>query len=163
MAGRERVGLTTVGIDVKGLREFQRELRKAKLTKELSAAHQRVGSIVQAAAVVNAHAQKSGAGKHVATTIKARRLARAVAIDFGGPGGTKEHPTVHQTAAILEYGTKKAAYRARKFRAWVGNQYSDVTWPGYLIGSAVNDNREQILNAYAREIQKVAASAFPDA
>jgi hypothetical protein len=163
MAGRERVGLATVGIDVKGLREFQRELRKAKLTKELSAAHQRVGLIVQAAAAANAHAQPSRAGKYVATTIKSRRLARAVAIDFGGPGGTARYPGVHQTAAILEFGTKKAAYRARKFRAWVGNQYSDVKWSGYIVGTAVNDNREQIINTYAAEIQKVAASAFPDA
>lgn len=162
MAPPLRVGPSP--ITTTNIKRFRRELRNVsvELSKDLSALHKEVGMIVVPAARANAAATPQGSGKYVAKTIKARKLVRAIAVDMGGAGGVPRHPTVYRTAAINEFGTKDGAYRRRGFQPWVGNRYTPDPRVGYMIGQAVADNEQKIIDTYGDGIDRIAAKAFTD-
>lgn len=142
--------MSDVTVEVSGLSEFVRELRRVDFGKEIGRVNQAVSEPVAADARSRAIARGGSAAK-TARSIKASRKAKAAVIAVGGP----RFP--------FAWGAEFGAKRWRQFPAWRGNQWSpDSGNVGYFLHPAIRDGKEAFERRYFDEIEQVAAKAFPD-
>ena len=135
------------GVQVEGLREFQRELRKLgdDLPRELAAANKQVAELVVDKAQRRAATVSPGARKS-AESLSAARMQRIAAIRLGG----NRHPY----AAGYEFGS----IRHPQFPPWRG---SDAN-AGYFLYPTIRRENDAIVEVYADLIDAIARAAFPD-
>ena len=149
-------------VQVRGLREFQAELRAAdpKLARSLRVANREIAEKV--ADRVRAKAtSRGGVAKHAAPAIVGRGEQRAAKIAIAK--GTRFKMADGAFFGALQY---------RQFPAWVGNQYLDA-WPvgandegpgrgPYAINPAIYESIPEIEDFYLNAFEAAAARAFPD-
>lgn len=142
--------MADVTVEVSGLAEFVRELRRVDFGKDLGRANQAVSEPIAADARSRAMSRGGSAAK-TARSIKATRKAAKATIAVGGPR--------FPFAWGAEFGAKKY----RQFPRWRGNQWNpDAGGVGYFLHPAIRDGKEAFERRYLDEIEKVAAKAFPD-
>lgn len=130
---------------VRGLNELLRDLNAASTTlpRQVTAGHRRAAKVVEGAARAKAQAQ-GGAIAKAATGIKAAATQRAAKLVLDGT----RHPYI--------FGGEFGAKQYRQFELWRGNAWQpDVGGVGYAVHPAVRETREEFVEAYADEVQKV--------
>lgn len=155
-----------MAVEVKGLAEFQRELRKMgpEYSNELRKIHRRVSDLVANRAKAAA-ASGGGQASKAARAIKARASNRSASID------TVRTPPY---ALGVFWGQKRrsgwyaagryASSVGHQFQPWVGNQWEPGALGGqpYFIGPAINASVDEVQDVFLRGIDDVARRAFPD-
>jgi hypothetical protein len=153
------------GLEIQGLRDFQRELRQ--LGPEFANALRKINKKV---ADVVAKAAADAAGARVGSAIKGKGSNSSAKVAVAP---NKRAPD----ALVRTWGTKRRTgwYAAPKYAAssgrqhpeWVGNRWS----PGdggsfgskpYFIGDAIDQTIDEVEDIYLDEIDKVTRAAFPD-
>lgn len=158
-------------VEVRGLAEFKRELRKIDTvsSNEMRKVHRRVADLVANRARAGA-ASGGGQSAKAARTIKARSTNTRAYIDIVP---TKAVPY----ALAVYWGQRRrsgwyaagryAGSGGRQFPPWVGNQWD----PGetgsfgsapYHIGPAIDASIDDALDIYLEGIDDIARRAFPD-
>lgn len=130
---------------VRGLNELLRDLKAASVTlpRQVTAGHRRAAKLVEGAARAKALAQGGAIGK-AAMGIKAAATQRAAKLVLDG----SRHPYIFGG----EFGAKKYP----QFEPWRGNKWApDEAGVGYAVHPAVRETREEFIEAYADEVQKV--------
>lgn len=145
-------------VQIHGLKDFRRELRALKLTKELSAVHKRVAELV-------AQRARAAAPGETGQAITARANQRAASLGIG-----RRPPW----ATVTFFGAKRRTgwyarrrYRdspARQHQPWVGNQWDPGETGGtpYFIGPAINDAVPEVVELMGDEMERLAGEAFPE-
>ncbi|SRR6266508_2857846 len=143
-------------INIRGLAEFQRELRRAGagFPRELRRLN------LDAAQMVVTETEKRGralGGVH-AKTVRA--------------GAFKARAEQRRAKVVIDASTKRNAFafgaefgskRYHQFPAWRGNQWlPDAGGVGYMLHPAVRETRDEIIDIYAELITQLARRAFPD-
>jgi len=140
-------------VQVRGLRDFQRELRRANtdLPRELRTASLAAAEVVAKAARSKALALGGVAAK-TAPSIKAGGEQRRSKVSIGGPA--------FPWALGAEFGAK----RYPQFEPWRGNQHQpDLdNGVGYFLYPSIRDTREEFIDVYAGGIDRLMRAAFPD-
>ena len=147
-------------VEVKGLRDFRRELRgldDKALRNGLTPIHRAIAKLVRGRV-------ESAAPASVRRAIGHRANAKGAFIT------TRDRPA--QALGVF-WGAKArfgwyAAGRyqqssGRQFKPWVGNQWDPGERSGspYFIGEAINDSVDEIVETMAKGIEDLAARAFP--
>ena len=145
------------GIKVQGLKQFRRELKALEdnelYVKQLKEVHNRIAKIV----LEEARAQASTAlERKAAGGLTAGKTVGGAVIHMGG--------AKYPFAGGAEFG----AIKYPQFKPWRGNQYT-VTWTddqignaGYFVFPAIAKKRDQVIEIYMDEIERIARGAFPD-
>lgn len=142
--------MADVTVEVSGLAEFVRELRRIDLGKEIGAMNQAAAEPIAADARSRA-SRRGGSAAKAAPSIKATRKSAKAVIAVGGPR--------YRFGWGAEFGAK--AYP--QFPRWRGNQWNpDSGGVGYFLHPAIRDDREAFERRYFDGIEEVAAKAFPD-
>lgn len=129
-------------IRVVGLRDLQRELKALDLQGELKEANWRVAQIVLEEAEKRARALGRMQAK-AAESLTAGRAQRKATVAFGGAR--------YPFAFGAEFGAKKYP----QFLPHLGRT-------GYWLYPAIRDKRDEIVDAYGDEIERLTKAAFPD-
>ena len=147
-------------VEVRGLAEFRRELKKIDKAfgKELRQVHLAISKMV-------ADRARAAAPPGIKKAIKARATQSAAYVS------TVARP---DRALGVLWGMRKRSgwYGARRYRQstgrqfepWVGNQWDPGETGGqpYFIGPAINNSVDEVLEMYGDAIEVLAAKAFPD-
>ena len=160
-----RARRTDATVNVKGLDQFRRELRKiqqeggADGISLLKEANTRVANYV----IAKAQAKAAGVGRmqhKAALSMRAgKQQARATII-----GGGAKMPYFFGA----EFGAYPGVRRTRNNRNFVGfNQFERWKRPGngnagYFLFPTMRDESRKIIDMYGDELDKIAATAFPD-
>lgn len=136
-------------IEVVGLKEFTRELRRAgkEFPKELAKAHQEVaGFVVERVRPVNRQQRKALPG------IKAARQQRGAVVVAAN---TRRNP--------FTIGSFFGAREFPQFPPWIGNQWDpgDSVDGRYGIPFAIHRDIDRIADIYGERIADIARRAFP--
>ena len=134
-------------VRVKGLREFQREIRRIspELAKELRVVNKTVAQTVVDGAVGRAQAL-GGVQAKAGGSLKARAQAQAAQVVLGGP----KYP--------YAMGAEFGSIRYRQFPSWRGSSAS----AGYFLYPTIRENSAKIIESYGEAIDRIAAKAFPE-
>ena len=151
-------------VEIRGLREFQRELSKVdrSLLNELRTVHRKVSDLIgnRARAAMGA----SGSAK-AARAIKSRATSKSAFLD------TVAKPPY---ALGVIWGQRKrsgwysnpryASSTGRQFSDWVGNQWDPGEHGGepYYIGPAIDASLDEVERIYLEGIDDLTRRAFPD-
>lgn len=140
------------GIEIKGLKEWRRDLRKcgAGWTRHLAALNRGIAKFVEGEAKGNWFRP---------VQVEAERAVRGVGTVQGARIGVGTSPPFAQGAV---WGAKQY----KQFPEWVGNNW-EVGGAGgpYGINMAIRENKDEITESYAdgfAYIAAVVAGAFPD-
>ena len=149
------------GVQVRGLAEFRRELKKLDnsrtWTKELSKVHQAIGREVR------------GWSRGIASGMGGTHAHFAGAITGGG-GVTGAKVGVGRPAANAAFwGAKQrtgwnALNKSQNQPSWVGSNW-EVGAPGqgpYAINQAIHSHMERIIDTYGDGVDTIAGRAFND-
>lgn len=159
-----------VSVDVIGLRQFQRELKKLgpEFPKKLKEQNYLIASGITAKA--KAKARSLGYKARSAEAMSARAEQRYASVRLDGSKRGK-----FPFALGDEFGTKKRTQGARipvnsrgprkykgGFGPWRGNQWTawGSSGVGYFLHPTIRAEREQIMRDYERMIERVARDAF---
>lgn len=132
-------------VQVKGLAEFQRELKKIDMAKDLRLANLAAAELVATAARSRASGLGGVAAK-TAPSIKAAAEQRRSKVNLGGG----QYPF----AMGAEFGGQGRP-TTQQFKPHLGTE-------GYFLYPAIRNTREQFMDAYERAIQQIMHAAFPD-
>jgi hypothetical protein len=131
---------------VRGLDELLRDLKAALTTlpRQVTAGHRRSAKVVEAASRAKAEGQGGAIGK-AKMGIKAAATQRTAKLVLDG----SRHPYI--------FGGEFGAKRFRQFEPWRGNRWApdSANGVGYAVHPAVRETREEFVEAYADEIEKV--------
>jgi hypothetical protein len=136
---------------VRGLDELLRDLKRvgassgsSTIVQHLTRGHRRAAKVVEAASRAKAEAQGGAIGK-AKMGIKAAATQRTAKLVLDGA----RHPYI--------FGGEFGAKRFRQFEPWRGNQWApdSANGVGYAVHPAVRETREEFVEAYAVEIEKV--------
>jgi hypothetical protein len=131
---------------VRGLDDFLRDLKAASTTlpRQVTAGHRRAAKVVEAASRAKAEAQGGAIGK-AKMGIRAAATRRTAKLVLDGV----RHPYI--------FGGEFGAKRFRQFEPWRGNRWAPDSdnGVGYAVHPAVRETREEFVEAYAVEIEKV--------
>lgn len=160
-----------VGVDIVGLRDFQRELRKlgpefpAKLKAENLNIAEDIAIKAKAKALSLGGVRAKAAG---AISARAEQRYASIRIDASKRGKYPfalgaEFGTLRQTQGkkipVNSHGPRK---HYGGFGPWRGNQW--VAWGssgvGYFLHPTIRDNRENIMKSYEQMIDRLARQAF---
>lgn len=145
---------SAVRVDVEGLVELQRELRKidAAFPRTLRVANNRVAQIVADAAKTRAESLGGVAAKSAAS-IRVQSGQREAAVKIGGA----RYP--------FALGAEFGSHQYRQFDPWTGNQWTDPEGlsVGYFLHPAIRAEvaSGRVRDAYGREIEQLTRAAFP--
>lgn len=129
-------------IRVNGLRDLQRELKRLDLTDDLKDAHYRVAGIVVDEAEKRARALGRMQAK-AAESLRAGKAQRKATVSIGGAR--------YPFALGAEFGAKKYP----QFLPHLGRT-------GYWTYPAIRAKRDEVIDAYGDEIERLTKAAFPD-
>lgn len=149
-------------VEVRGLREFQMELRSAdpRLARALTKANREIAEKVAANVQAKARARKGVAAKAAPAVVgRGEQRAAKIAINKG---------TNYKFADGAFFG----ALQYRQFPAWVGNRYFNA-WPvgindegpgrgPYAINPGIYQSIPEIEAFYLDAFEDAVARAFPD-
>lgn len=137
-------------IDVRGLVELQRELRKvsAELPRMLRVANLEAAELVAAEARARALALGGVAAK-VAPSVKALAEQRRAAVRLGGAR--------YPMAMGAEFGGRGRP-RTRQFAPWRGNGAG----AGYFLHPAKRDKTDEVVERFGDAVERITRAAFPD-
>lgn len=142
------------GAEVRGLKEFRRELRKSTdlLPKEVGAANAEAAEVVLSAARKNASALGGVAAKVIRSNgLRPSKAAAAVKVILGSE------------SVPYAIGAEYGSIRYKQFKEWRGNQWTpDQGSVGYFLHPAIRDTREEFIETYADIIMRLTRKAFPD-
>lgn len=154
------------GVQIRGLREFQKELRQIdpKMLNELRAVHRKVSDLVGD----RARAAMAGGGRQAAKAakgVKSRATSKSAFIE------TVPKPPF--ALGVIWGQTRRSGWYARRrytestgrqFEPWVGNQWDPGDFGGkpYFIGEAINRSLDDVEDIYLDGIDDLARRAFPD-
>jgi hypothetical protein len=130
-------------VQVRGLAEFQRELRKLDLAKDLRLANKEAAEVVASAARARA---RGGVAAKTAPSVKAAAEQRRAKVTLGG--------AAYPFAMGAEFGGQGRP-TTMQFEPHRGTQ-------GYFLYPAVRDTREQFIDTYARVLDQLMRRAFPN-
>lgn len=137
-------------VEVHGLADFQRELRKADATlkAELASLNQRV-----AQRIVDDVQPTSPQQAKVSKGIKAAKQFKAAVVS-----------TANTRANPFAVGAFFGARRYKQFQPWIGNQWDpgDSVAASYGVPHSIAKHLEDIVDMYGDGIEEIAAKAFPD-
>lgn len=136
---------SSLAIQVRGLADFQRELRRIDLAKDLRLANLEAAQVVASAARARASALGSVAAK-TAPSIRAAAEQRRAKVAMGGAG--------YPFAFGAEFGGQGRP-TTMQFEPHRGTQ-------GYWLYPAVRGTREEFMDAYERALDQLMRRAFPD-
>lgn len=147
-------------IEIEGLPEFRRELRKmAKgLDLQMTVIHKK-------AAVVVATAAKGGAPYGTKSAIRGRGTRVGAFVDVGLSPPRAIGTFMGAKKRFGWYGHPRySASTGRQFPDWVGNQWIPGENAGkpYHIGTPINASIDTVENLMGDEIESLARRAFPD-
>jgi hypothetical protein len=153
-------------VEIHGLREFQRELRKAdaSLLNDFRKVHRKVSDLVGDRARAAMHAG-GPQGAKAAKGVKSRATSKSAFLD------TVPKPP-YALATIWGQKRRSGWYRApryaastgRQFQSWVGNQWDPGEHGGepYYIGPAIDASLDEVERIYMDGIEDLTRRAFPD-
>ncbi len=145
-------------IEVQGMRQFRRELKKLGnkgLTDALKDEHQKVAQDVVDQAQRNATKWHSRALEYAASSYRAARTVNGAVVR----GGSAAIPW----AGAAEFGAEHNVTRYRRTGSYVGyNQFMTPLKGGFTIYPAIWDLEEQISRTYISGIDRALRDAFPD-
>lgn len=164
-------GAPPVGVDVIGLRDFQRELRKLgpEFPKQLQAENLKIaqhitnrakakamslgGIQAKSAGALSARAEQRYASVRIDGS-KRGRFPFALGAEFGALRKTKG-----ARIPVNSHGPRKII---GGFKPWRGNQWTawGASGVGYFLHPTIRDNREFILNEYESMVARLARDAF---
>lgn len=133
-------------VAVTGLPELLRDLKTMGrvLPAEIRKGHRRAAKVVEAAARARALAQ-GGAIAKARMAIKATATQRTAKLVLDATG---RYPFI--------FGAEFGAKQYPQFKPWRGNQWQpDSGNVGYAVHPAIRDTREQFVDAYATEVERV--------
>lgn len=153
--------------EILGLREFQAALRKmnGEWDSAMSLAHQRIGSKGAAFARARARAGSRLQAK-AASAIGERHTVRNAAVAV-------LPSRLDRMANVAYWGAKKRTgwYSKRRYEGstrqhpvWIGNSW-EVAQAGqgpYAINAALAEHREELLDEYLEQVDRIARAAFPE-
>lgn len=148
------------GVQVKGLNDFRREVKKladsGALINELKDVNFQVASLVVSKAQGHASTKMEIAA---AATLKAGRQA-ARAVVTGGSAGVPFFGGAEFGAAQnqLRNTSRGAVTGWNQFKAWRGSGAG----AGYFLYPAIRDETDKIVDMYGDAMEKIAGKAFPD-
>jgi hypothetical protein len=137
-------------VEVRGLKEFQRELRKLQdkqVNAELAALNQKAAQlVVDNVRPVSRQQAKVAGGIRAAKTFKAAVVSTK---------NTKRTP--------FAVGAFFGARRYKQFQPWIGNQWDpgDSVSASYGVPHAIAAHLDEIVDVYGDGIEALAAKAFP--
>lgn len=147
-------------IEIEGLKEFRRELKRidSELGKELRRIHLGVSQLVASRAQAAAPGRLSGSIRPAATQKAA--LIRNIA----NPPDALAQIWGAKRRSGWYAASRYAASAGRQFRPWVGNQWDPGERGGspYFIGEAINASVEDVIEMIGDAFEKTAAKAFPN-
>lgn len=135
-------------IEVRGLREFRKELKGlgGTLPKDLAKANKRAVEVITSVAKAKAMAM-GGVQAKAAPSIKAAATQRVAKLTIGDP---------RRPFAI---GAYTGAKRWPQFPEWDGPEIEEGA--GYAVGPAIISEEGRFMAAYEQELDRLAAKAFP--
>lgn len=151
-------------VELAGLKDFQRELRRIdkELPKELRKVHLAAATLV-AEGTRASFASRKGVPSAVAASVKAMAQQRSAAVRIGGTGKA-------EAALGHEFGGGKYGGRSRgggltaagghttQFPPWRGNG-ADA---GYSLYPTLRAKTDDLVELYGDALDDIARSAFPD-
>ena len=153
-------------VEVRGLRDFQRELRKAggEFNNELRKINRKVSDLVAGRAKLGAQSGGAQASK-AAKAVKARASNTSASIDI-----VRNPPFA---LAVFWGQRRRSGWYAKgryadsvgkQFQPWVGNQWDpgDLGGRPYFIGDAINASLDEVEDIYLTGVDDVMRRAFPD-
>lgn len=146
-------------IEVKGLKEWKREIRKLTGSKEFENALKDEHQAVARKVVEASHRRAAATGRKeimkAAETLSAGRTLKGAVVRAGGA-------RVPWAGAAF-FGTYHNRTRERRTGKYLGyNQFLEPTPGGYVIYPAIEDMRSEITRTYLEGIERVMHRAFPD-
>lgn len=147
----KRIKSAELSIDIVGLADFQRELRKieAEAPKAMRLAfREEVAEPVAKRARAMAEGQGGAAGK-TAPSIKADAEQRRAKIAMGGA----KYP--------YAFGAEFGSYAYKQFPIWTGNRFTGGG-TGYFLHPAVREARDEIEKTMGDVIERLMGEAFPN-
>lgn len=144
------------GTEVKGLKDFRRELRKATQdlpSKAVGEANAEAAEVVMKPARSKALALGGVAAKAVQSNgMRASKAASAVKVIILG-----------SEAVPYTLGAEYGSIIYKQFREWRGNQWApDQGNVGYFLHPAIRETREEFIETYADILMRLTRKAFPD-
>lgn len=142
-------------IRVEGLRDLQRALRAvdAALPKELRQANKEAAEVVAGAARAN-FAAGTGVAPKVVPSVKALAQQRSASVKIGGAR--------YPYALGSEFGGGKYGPGNPTPRGGHTTQFPPFKKSGYALYPAIAEKRDEVVEAYAEALGRVAKRAFPD-
>lgn len=135
----------SVAVEVRGLADFQRELKRIDLASDLKDANKDAAELVATAARARAQGLGGVAAK-TAPSVKAAAEQRRAKINLGGAR--------EPWALGAEFGGRGRP-TTQQFQPHLGRT-------GYFLYPAIRATREEFLDAYAKAIEQLMRRAFPD-
>ena len=152
--GVGRAGSGTAGnVQVDGLAEFQREMRKVapEVNKATQRIHKKWAVMVQTRA--QGIAGRMPGGRHFRRLIRASGTQRGAALRYKATG--------HEAAMGWLRGSK----RFGQFLRWTGNQhesgFGDFGRESYAISPAIAETIPKIIKEYDKQVARALALAYP--
>lgn len=145
--------MASAGVEVRGLRDFQRQLRAIDMARDLRKTNKDAAELVVEAARRKA---RSLGSVHAETArlngIRAAAEQRRAKVILGS------------ARTPFAFGAEFGAKQYPQFPPWRGNQHTDPDGSnvGYMIYPTIRETREEFLELYGDALEELAAKAFPD-
>lgn len=168
--------MATTGLQVTGMKEFRKELRRAggsKMTRFVAAGNKAVAKEVLAKIQTRARSKyyPRAAAAAIAKGITASGTQRRAAIKMNRGTNVKRKKSLIFAAefgTIVHYvhghGMSAASMKNRVFRPWTGNQFVGIPKEGvgYAIFPVIREERENIAATYLTHIERAFWGAYPE-
>ena len=168
--------MATTGLQVTGMKEFRRELRRAggsKMTKFVAEGNKAVAAEVLTKIQVRARSTyyPRGAAGDIVKAITASGTQRRAAIKMNRGTNVKRKKSLIFAAefgTLVHYvhghGMAAASMKNRVFQPWTGNQFIGIpkAGVGYAVFPVIREEQSNIAASYLRHIERAFWGAYPE-
>lgn len=168
--------MATTGLQVTGMKEFRKELRRAggsKMTRFVAAGNKAVAKEVLAKIQTRARSKyyPRKAAADIAKGITATGTQRKAAIKMNKGTSNKRKKSLVFAAefgTLVHYvhghGVSASSMKTRVFRPWTGNQFIGIpkAGVGFAVFPVIREEQENIAATYLSHIERAFWGAYPE-